>query len=102
MVCIDKIVNGLGFNNLIQVIMSWIIENGGLTKEELFKKMEWMGWMYFNAKNKSHTSNQGFMGTIFYACSFCYPYGKLGSPILAKFDPQCETLKLNMYDYFKV
>jgi hypothetical protein len=73
LVCIARIVNGLSFNNLIQVIMSCIIENGGLTKEELFKKMEWMWWMYFKAKNKSPKTNQGFPGAIFYVCSLCYP-----------------------------
>lgn len=39
LVCVDKIVDGFGFNNLIKVIMNVLLKGGGLTKEELSKKL---------------------------------------------------------------
>jgi hypothetical protein len=39
LVCVDKIVDGFGSNNLTEVIMNILLNGGGLTKEELSKKL---------------------------------------------------------------
>lgn len=45
--------------------------------------------------NKNHKTNQRFLGTNFYGCSFCCPWGKLGNPILGEFDFHWEDRKLH-------
>jgi hypothetical protein len=37
--CVDWIVNGLGSNNLTEVIMNSMMKGGGLSREELSKKL---------------------------------------------------------------
>jgi uncharacterized protein related to proFAR isomerase len=39
LVCVDQIVDGLNSNNLIEVIMNPMMKGGGLSKEELSKKL---------------------------------------------------------------
>jgi hypothetical protein len=49
LVCVDRIVDGLGIN-LIEIIMNALLKSGGLIKEELSMKLlclGLMGWMYF-------------------------------------------------------
>jgi hypothetical protein len=39
LIWVDQIVDGLGFNNLIKVTINFMMEGGGLSKEELSKKL---------------------------------------------------------------
>jgi hypothetical protein len=39
LVSVDKIMDGSGFNNLTEIIMNVLLKGGGLTKEELSKKL---------------------------------------------------------------
>jgi len=39
LICVDRIVDGLSFNNLIKVIMNSTMKGGGFNKEELSKKL---------------------------------------------------------------
>jgi hypothetical protein len=39
LICVDQIFDGLGFNNLTKVIMNFMMEGGGLSREELSKKL---------------------------------------------------------------
>lgn len=39
MVCIDKVLDGLCFDNLIETIMNTLLEGGGLTMKDLSKKL---------------------------------------------------------------
>jgi hypothetical protein len=39
LVCVEQIADGLGSNNLIEVIMNFMMKGGGLNKEELSKKL---------------------------------------------------------------
>jgi hypothetical protein len=38
-VCVERIVDGFGSNNLIEVIMAIMFKGGGLTKEKMSKKL---------------------------------------------------------------
>jgi hypothetical protein len=39
LICVEQIVDGLGSNNLTKVIMNFMMKGGGLSKEELSKKL---------------------------------------------------------------
>jgi hypothetical protein len=39
LICVDWIVDGSSSNNLIKVIMNFMMKGGGLSREELFKKL---------------------------------------------------------------
>ncbi len=39
LICVDWIVDGSSFNNLAEMIMNFMMKGGGLSKEELFKKL---------------------------------------------------------------
>jgi hypothetical protein len=39
LICVDQIVDGLSFNNLIKMIMNFMMKGGRLSKEELSKKL---------------------------------------------------------------
>jgi len=45
LICVDQIVDGSSFNNLVKVIMNFMMKGGGFNKEELSKKLLCFGQM---------------------------------------------------------
>jgi hypothetical protein len=71
---VDNVVDGSNFKNFIKVIMNAYLKNGGLTKEEISKKMlcfDANGVNVFKGQNKSHYVHQGISNTFFHGCSLC-------------------------------
>jgi hypothetical protein len=66
-------VDGLGKNNLIEVIIVALMRCGGLTREDVSKKMLSFGangtFIFQEGKNKCYKGNQRCLGTLFNGCS---------------------------------
>jgi hypothetical protein len=68
---VDQIVDGLGGNNLTKVIIVAFIKCGGLTREDVSKKLLCFGangTFIFGGGNKCYKANQRCLGTLFNGC----------------------------------
>ncbi len=71
---VECIVDGLGSNNLIEVIMVTLVKSEGLTSDNKSKMLLCFGvdgvYIFWRG-NKSHKANKRTLGTIFNGCTLC-------------------------------
>ncbi len=68
LVCVDKIVDGFGSNNLIEIIMNVLLKDGGLSMQDFSKNILCFGaydMNVFQGGNRNDKAYQRFMGTFF-------------------------------------
>ncbi len=66
--------DGLGSNNLTKTIMTTLMKCGGLTREEVAKKLLCFGVngvSVFQGGNMCHKANKECLGTFFNGCPLC-------------------------------
>jgi hypothetical protein len=72
MLCVQQIVDGLGFNNFITIIVVTLMKSGGITQENLSKKLLWFGpngaFVFKGQENKNRKTTQRISNNFFNGC----------------------------------
>jgi hypothetical protein len=75
LVCVDKIVDGFGSNNPIEIIMNILLKDGGLSMQDLSKKdfMFWNIWNECLSRGEIGMTKliKGSWAPFFNGCSLC-------------------------------